>query len=47
MGGVWTPYRGGSDSSVPEAATTFPKDRLLATLEALAKILNETVAAVH
>jgi 2-oxoglutarate dehydrogenase E1 component len=38
MGGVWTPYRGGLDSSVPEAATTFPKDRLLAALEALTKM---------
>src|SRR5580704_1785044 len=36
MGGVWMPYRGGSDSSVPEASTTFPKDRLTTTLQTLA-----------
>jgi len=33
MGGVWTPYRGGPDASVPEVPTGVPKDRLLAALE--------------
>jgi 2-oxoglutarate dehydrogenase E1 component len=36
MGGVWAPYRGGPDSGVPEAATSFSKSKLLATLEELA-----------
>jgi 2-oxoglutarate dehydrogenase E1 component len=35
MGGVWAPYRGGPDASVPEVATSFPKDRLLDALERL------------
>jgi 2-oxoglutarate dehydrogenase E1 component len=35
MGGVWAPYRGGPDASVPEVATSFPKERLLDALERL------------
>jgi 2-oxoglutarate dehydrogenase E1 component len=35
MGGVWAPYRGGSDAGVPEVSTTFPKEMLLAALDKL------------
>ncbi|MBV9947629.1 MAG: 2-oxoglutarate dehydrogenase E1 component, partial [Myxococcales bacterium] len=35
MGGVWAPYRGGADSSVPEVSTAFPKEQLLAALDKL------------
>ncbi len=38
MGGVWAPYRGGPDAGVPEVATTFPKEKLLATADALARV---------
>ncbi len=35
MGGVWAPYRGGPDSSVPEVSTAYPKEALLRALERL------------
>jgi 2-oxoglutarate dehydrogenase E1 component len=35
MGGVWAPYRGGPDASVPEVSTAYPKDRLA---EAIVKL---------
>src|SRR5258708_33212214 len=35
MGGVWEPYRGGPDRGVPEVATAFPKEVLLASLDKL------------
>jgi 2-oxoglutarate dehydrogenase E1 component len=38
MGGVWAPYRGGPDASVPEVPTAYPKDKLLAILEKLTKM---------
>jgi 2-oxoglutarate dehydrogenase E1 component len=38
MGGVWSPYRGGLDSGVPEASTGFSKEKLMSSLEALAKM---------
>jgi 2-oxoglutarate dehydrogenase E1 component len=38
MGGVWAPYRGGPDASVPEVTTAFPKDKLLSALEKLTKM---------
>jgi 2-oxoglutarate dehydrogenase E1 component len=33
MGGVWTPYVGGLESKVPEAATAVPRETLLALLD--------------
>jgi 2-oxoglutarate dehydrogenase E1 component len=38
MGGVWAPYRGGPDASVPEVPTAYPKDKLLTALDKLAKM---------
>jgi 2-oxoglutarate dehydrogenase E1 component len=38
MGGVWGPYKGGADSSVPEVATTFPKEDLLRALDNLTTV---------
>jgi 2-oxoglutarate dehydrogenase E1 component len=38
MGGVWAPYRGGADASVPEVPTTFPKQALLDTVDRLATV---------
>jgi 2-oxoglutarate dehydrogenase E1 component len=38
MGGVWAPYRGGADASVPEVPTTFPKEILLDTADRLATV---------
>jgi 2-oxoglutarate dehydrogenase E1 component len=35
MGGVWTPYKGGPDASVPEGSTKYPKDKLLDLLRRL------------
>jgi 2-oxoglutarate dehydrogenase E1 component len=35
MGGVWAAYRGGPDASVPEVATSFPKEELLRALDKL------------
>jgi 2-oxoglutarate dehydrogenase E1 component len=35
MGGVWAPYRGGPDASVPDAATSFPREKLLDALDKL------------
>ncbi|HEY3822691.1 MAG TPA: 2-oxoglutarate dehydrogenase E1 component [Polyangiaceae bacterium] len=35
MGGVWSPYKGGPDTSVPEEPTGFPKERLLEALDRL------------
>jgi 2-oxoglutarate dehydrogenase E1 component len=38
MGGVWGPYRGGPDGSVPEVSTAFSKQKLLEALEKLTKM---------
>jgi 2-oxoglutarate dehydrogenase E1 component len=38
MGGVWGPYRGGLDSSVPEVPTTFPREALLQAAEQLVAV---------
>jgi 2-oxoglutarate dehydrogenase E1 component len=38
MGGVWGPYRGGPDASVPEVATAYPKEKLLGALDKLTKM---------
>ena len=35
MGGVWGPYKGGPDASVPDVSTAYPKDKLLAALDKL------------
>ncbi len=36
MGGVWAPYRGGADASVPEVPTAFPREALLDAVHKLA-----------
>ncbi len=36
MGGVWAPYRGGLDASVPEVSTAFSKETLCQALDKLA-----------
>ena len=38
MGGVWAPYRGGPDASVPEVPTAFAKEQLLRALDKLTTI---------
>jgi 2-oxoglutarate dehydrogenase E1 component len=38
MGGVWGPYRGGPDASVPEVSTAYPKDKLVGILDKLTKM---------
>jgi 2-oxoglutarate dehydrogenase E1 component len=40
MGGVWAPYRGGSDAATPEVPTTFPKEALLEASDRLATVPN-------
>jgi 2-oxoglutarate dehydrogenase E1 component len=38
MGGVWGPYEGGPDASVPEVPTAYPREKLLGLVEHLAKV---------
>jgi len=38
MGGVWGPYRGGPDASVPEVSTAYPKDQLIVALDKLRRM---------
>src|SRR5580700_79671 len=38
MGGVWGPYKGGPDASVPDVATAYPKDKLIGALDKLTKM---------
>jgi 2-oxoglutarate dehydrogenase E1 component len=38
MGGVWAPYRGGADASVPEVPTTFSKEALLSAIDRLTTV---------
>src|SRR5271166_5007087 len=33
MGGVWGPYRGGPDASVPEVSTAYPREKLIEALD--------------
>jgi 2-oxoglutarate dehydrogenase E1 component len=41
MGGVWAPYKGGADASVPEVSTAFPKEKLIEVLDQLRKMPAE------
>jgi 2-oxoglutarate dehydrogenase E1 component len=38
MGGVWGPYKGGPDASVPEVSTTFSREGLLAAVDRLSTL---------
>ncbi|HEY8087498.1 MAG TPA: 2-oxoglutarate dehydrogenase E1 component, partial [Polyangiaceae bacterium] len=35
MGGVWGPYKGGPDASVPEVPTAYPREKLVQALDKL------------